>query len=96
MEMLLNTALMHVQTFDWQGPYTFLFLVLAILAIFGRWGIIFTTLITLLLGKIAHDLIVMDLQTSQAIIEVPLVIYCVGGILIGLAVLVRFIRFMIL
>jgi hypothetical protein len=96
MEALINTGMNYLQSYNWQSPVTFVFIALGMLALFGRWGIIFMVMLTMSLGSIAHDLIVLDMTTSEAIIGVPSVIYCLGGVLVGFSLLVRFVRYMIL
>ncbi|MHB9028204.1 MAG: hypothetical protein ACYC9O_05505 [Candidatus Latescibacterota bacterium] len=96
MDLLMNTGMDYLQSYNWQSPVTFVFIALGILALLGRWGVIFMVMFTLSLGSIAHDLIVLDRTTSEALIGVPSVIYCLGGILIGFSLLVRFVRYMIL
>jgi hypothetical protein len=95
MESLLFTVMGFVKSCDWQSPLAFMFIILGVLALLGRWGIICVIVLTLVLGRVANDLIVMNLQTSETVIGVPLVIYCMGGVFIGLSLLVRFVRFMI-
>ncbi len=96
MESLVNTALEYLHAYSWQSPLTFIFIALGLLALLGRWGIILMVMLTMVLGSIAHNLIVLNLTTSEAVVGVPTVIYCMGGILIGISLLIRFIRFMIL
>lgn len=78
-----------------QGPAAFLVVVLGILALLGQWGTILVTLATLALGFVAHNLIVMNTETSQMLIGVPQAIYCLGGVVIGVSFLLRFVRFML-
>jgi hypothetical protein len=96
MDFLMNAGMGYMQSYHWESPVTFVFIALGILALLGRWGVIFVTMLTMSLGSIAHDLIILDMTTSEAIIGVPAVIYCLGGILIGVSLLVRFVRYMIL
>jgi hypothetical protein len=96
MEALMDTVLKHLYAYDWQSPITFIFIALGILALLGRWGIVLTIVLTLIAGSFAHNLIILNQVTSEALIAVPVVIYWVGGILVGLSLLVQIIRNMLL
>ena len=96
MYTLLSSTLDSVRSVSLEGPMSLLILVLGILMILGRWGIILMTLFTVTLGLIARNLIVMNMQTAQTVIGVPEVIYCLGGLSIGVSLLIRAIRFMLM
>jgi len=85
----------YVQTYNWDDPMTFGFVILGVLAVLGKWRIIFIALVTCCLGVMAHDLIVWNLMTMQEVITVPHVIYCAGGIAVLGLVGLSFIKFML-
>ena len=95
METLLNPALAFVRVIDWQSPIAYLGLAMLWLAIIGRWGTLLLIIATILLGSVAHDFIVMNIRTLQEVIGVPMVIYLIGGVLVGISTIIAFIRYMI-
>jgi hypothetical protein len=50
---------------------------------------------TVILAAVAQNLIVMNVQTAREVATVPVVIYCVGGLVIGFIFVVSFVRFML-
>lgn len=69
---------------DLQSPTMFVIVFLAILAVLHRWGILLLTLLVIVLGWGAQDLIIMNIETENRVVSLPLIIYAVGGVLIVL------------
>jgi hypothetical protein len=77
---------------DWEGPGVFAIILLTILALFRKWKILLITLLTVVLGWGAQDIIVMNLETNMRIISLSLLIYCIGGGLMIILSLISFFR----
>lgn len=69
---------------DLQSPAMFVIVFLAILAVFHRWGILLITLLVIVLGWGAQDLIIMNITTENRVVSLPLIIYAAGGVLVVL------------
>ncbi len=95
MNTLVNSVLAYIQTFSLYNPSSYLVLVLICLAFMKKWSILILTLLTYVLASVARDLIVMNLQTAQMIIGVPLIIYCTGGFIISVITLIAFVKYML-
>lgn len=95
METIMEQALTFIQNYNWQSPTSFLLIMVAILAVTGRWGSVLLIIVTTVLSVIAQNLIIMNIQTSQEIIGLPVVIYCIGGLTIGLIFFVSFLKVML-
>jgi hypothetical protein len=89
---MLRTFIQHV---NWQSPFSFVIIAVCLLALAGRWGSVLMVAATGILAAIAHNLIIMNIQTTQEIASVPAAIYCIGGIVIGVVFVVSFVRYMI-
>ena len=59
---------------------------------FRQWYIVLITLLTFVLAWGAEDLIIMNLDSNQAVINVTLIIYCVGGGLVIILSLIAFLK----
>lgn len=95
MDALLEMARACIQNYTWQSPVSFVIIAVALLALTGRWGSVLLVIATVALAAIAQNLIVMNIQTAREIATVPVVIYCIGGIAVGLIFVVSFVRYMI-
>ena len=95
MNTLVNSVLVYIQTFSWDNPATYLVIVLLCLAVLKKWSILIFSFLTYVLASVARDLIVMNLQTAETVIGVPLVIYCIGGSIIAIIALIAFVRYML-
>ena len=92
---IINAVVEYVQTYNWDNPMTFGFVILGVLAVFGKWRIIFITVVTYCLGMLARDLIIWNMRTMQEVITVPDVIYSAGGIAVLCIVGLSFIKYML-
>ena len=95
MEALLETVRTYIQHVNWQSPLAFAVIAVGLLALTGRWGFVLMAIATVILAAIAHNLIILNVQTAQEIASVPAAIYCIGGIVAGVIFVVSFVRYMI-
>ena len=95
MDSLMNSAVALVRSVDWGNPGVYIALVLFWLLATGRWGLLLVGIVTIALGHAAHDLIVMNIRTTETIIGVPLIVYCTGGALAVVGGGVAFVRYML-
>jgi hypothetical protein len=82
----------NLKATDWSGPALFVVIILAILLLLRKWSMFLLILLTVVLGWGAQDLIITNLESSQKVISLPFVIYCVGGGIIIILALVSFFK----
>ena len=92
MTAFIDKIVWNLNTVDWEGPGVFAIILLTILALFRKWKILLITLLTVVLGWGAQDIIVMNLETNMRIISLSLLIYCIGGGLMIILSLISFFR----
>lgn len=79
MRTFIDFVLDRLKSIDWGGPALFVVVVLLILMIKKKWSMLLLIVFTFVLGWGAEHLIVFNIETSQNLISVPLIIYCIGG-----------------
>lgn len=87
---LMSAFIEYVRGLDYQGPAMFVIVFLALLAVFRKWSILLFTLLVIVLGWGAKDLIILNLQNDSTIVSLPLLIYGAGGVIIVVLVLLSF------
>ena len=92
---MMETIFTRIQTYNGESPLSFIIIIFFMLVLFRKWGILLLSLLTLFLGWYARDLIILHLITHREIVSVPLVIYGIGGTLIGVVSLITFIKYML-
>ena len=80
----------HLRTINYEGPAMFVIVFLAFLAVFRRWSILLITLLVIALAWGAQDLLIMNSQTQNPVVRIPLLIYGVGGFLVVVLSLISF------
>jgi uncharacterized membrane protein len=79
MEHFAAAVLEHLHAVDWQGPAAFVVALLAVFALFRKWSMFLLVILTIVLGWGLEDMIVMNLQTDDAVVSVPLLVYVIGS-----------------
>ena len=92
METFIDNILWHITEIDWEGTAMFGVIMLAVLAIFRQYRILLLTLLTIVLGWGAGDLIIQNIETNMQVISVSLLIYCIGGGIILILCLISFFK----
>jgi len=92
MDAFISMIIQHLRGINWEGPAIFAIILLVLLAIFRKWSILLLTLLTIVLGWGAEDLIITNISNNTDIISVPFLIYCIGGGLILIFILVSFFK----
>ena len=92
MDSFFDSVMQNLMNINWEGPAMFAIVGLAVLAIFRQWHVLLITLFTIVLGWGAEDLIIMNIETNMRIISVSLFIYCAGGGIGFILVLVSFFK----
>ena len=92
MDSFIDKVLMGLMNIDWDGPAMFGIIFLALLALFKKWQILLLTLLTLVLGWGAQDFIITNADSNIPLINVPLLIYCIGGGVILILVIISFFK----
>lgn len=90
MDYMISTIMRHIKTIDYDGPAMFVIIFLTLLAVFRKWTILLVTLLVIVLGWGAQDLIIMNMRTNSAMVSIPLLIYSTGGVVILLLILFSF------
>ena len=83
-------SLQLLKTDDWENPFTFVIVILVALVVMRKWSIFLLVLLTTVLSWGAQDMIIMNLETKRQIIDLPIIIYGVGGILFIVLTLLSF------
>jgi len=79
--VVLETVINIIKQYDWESPFTFVIVILVALLVMRKWSIFLIVLLTAVLSWGAQDMIIMNLQTKQQILDLPIIIYSVGGVL---------------
>lgn len=95
MNSIVEAVTGYVQSYNWDSPLTFGIVIIAALAVFGKWRYIFAAITTWVFAILARDLIVMNILTRREVITVPEAIYFAGGFIILLMLCFAFVRFML-
>jgi hypothetical protein len=90
MDSITNTIIAHLKSINFEGPAMFVIAFLALLGYFRRWSILLLSLLVIVLGWGARDLIILNIKSQSAMISLPLIIYGIGGLLILFLVLISF------
>lgn len=92
METFIDNILWHITEIEWEGPAMFGVIILAVLAVFRQYRILLLTLLTIVLGWGAENLIVQNIETNMQVISVSLLIYCIGGGIVLILCLISFFK----
>ena len=95
METLIETAFNHMQTYNWDSPFTLVIVFLGVLLIWKKWSMFSILFFAIVFGWCAHDLIVWSLKTAREIIGVPGIIYGIGGFLFLVVSFIKFTKYSI-
>ena len=82
MEGFLDIIIERLTTIDWHGPAVFVVAAIAFFALLRKWSLLLLLTLTVVIGWGAEDLILLNLETNDEMISVPLLIYGVGGVTI--------------
>ena len=77
----METVINIIKDYDWENPFTFVIVILVALLFMRKWSIFLLVLLTAALSWGARDMIIMNLDTKQQILDLPIIIYGVGGVL---------------
>jgi len=86
----VETVINVIREYDWESPFTFIIVILVALAFMRKWSIFLLVLLTAVLSWGAKDLIIMNMETKQQIVSLPIIVYGVGGILFVVLALLSF------
>ena len=92
MNGFIENIVKQTAAINWEGPAMFSVVVLAVLAVFRQWRVLLVTLLTIVLGWGAGDLIIYNIETSIRFVSVSLVIYSTGGVVCLILILISFLR----
>jgi len=99
MATFINSIIINLTSIELEGLAIFTILFLVFLAIFRKWLVLLLTLLTIVLGWGAQDLIITNIASytnnpdqAAMIVNVPLIIYCIGGVMVIILLLISFLR----
>jgi hypothetical protein len=90
MDQMISNIMVNIKGIDFESPVMFVIIVLALLAVFRKWSIVLVSLLMIVLGWGAQDLMITNIKTSSTIVSIPLIIYGVGGVIILVLTLYSF------
>ena len=83
--LILDWVKNTVADYDWGSPFTFIIVILAALAVMGKWSSFLLLLAIVVIGYGAQDMVITNIMTGNDLVSVPFIVYIVGGvILVGL------------
>jgi len=88
----ISNIISNIAGIDWQGPAVFAIIALAVLALFQKWRLVLLTLLTVVLGWGAEDMLLMNNATNQKIVSVSLLVYTAGGVCVIVLALMEFMK----
>lgn len=86
----METVINIIKDYDWESPFTFVMVILVALVFMRKWSIFLLVLLTAVLSWGAQDMIIMNLETNQQILDLPIIIFVVGGVMFIVLTLVSF------
>ncbi|MCK5343517.1 MAG: hypothetical protein KAR20_08935 [Candidatus Heimdallarchaeota archaeon] len=86
----METVINIIRNYDWESPFTFVMVILVALLFMRKWSIFLLVLLTAVLSWGAQDMIIMNLETKQQILDLPIIFYVVGGVMFIVLTLVSF------
>ena len=99
MATFINSIIINLTSTEFEGLAIFTILFLVFLAIYRKWLVLLLTLLTIVLGWGAQDLIITNITSYTnnpnqvaMIIDVPLIIYCSGGVIVIILLLISFLK----
>ncbi|MFA6470472.1 MAG: hypothetical protein WCU00_00415 [Candidatus Latescibacterota bacterium] len=87
MDQMISNIMVNIKGINFEGPAMFVIIVLALLAVFRKWSIVLVSLLMIVLGWGAQDLMITNIKTSLTIVSIPLIIYGAGGVIILVLIL---------
>ena len=84
-----------IDNINWDSPVIFVILILVLFGLYSKWKIFWFSILTFTIAWLTNDLIIKNLLTSSKIIDVPDLVYIVGGIVIAFAAIISFTKFII-
>ena len=92
MEIFIENILWNLTHIDWEGSAMFAIVILSVLAIFKQWHILLLTLLFIVLGWGAQDIMIMNVETDMRIMSLPFFIYCLGSGIVIILSLISFLK----
>jgi len=99
MATFINSIIINLTSIEWEGIAIFTILFLVFLAIYRKWVVLLLTLLTIVLGWGAQDVIITNIASYTnnpnqvpMIVDVPLIIYCTGGVMAIILLLISFLK----
>ena len=90
MQEYIDLIMERFHSIDWEGPAIFVVIFLALLAYFRKYIIILFILLTFVIAWGAKDLIITNLETSNQVVSLPLLVYSAGGGIVIILLLYSF------
>lgn len=90
MGYMLDKIIQNLKGINFEGPAMFVLVLLALMAVFRKWSILLITLLVIVLGWGAQDIMIMNIKTQSTLINLPLLIYGAGGFIILVLILYSF------
>jgi len=92
MDSFINTIIENLKNVNWEGPAVFIVVILMFFAIFRKWMLVLLVILTIVIGWGAEDLILLNLDTENTVVTVPLLVYLVGGVSVVILSLFTFFK----
>lgn len=92
MDQFISNITSNLQNINWEGPAAFILGIIAIFALFRKWSLVLLVMLILVVGWGAQDIILMNMDTKDTVISVPLLTYVIGGLAVFILALFSFFK----
>lgn len=92
MDYMLDKIIQNLKGINFEGPAMFVIVLLTLMAVLRKWSILLITLLVIVLGWGAQNLVIMNIKTQSPLINLPILIYGVGGLIIIILILYSFFK----
>lgn len=92
MDYMLDKIIQNLKGINFEGPAMFVIVLLTLMAVLRKWSILLITLLIIVLGWGAQNLVIMNIKTQSPLINLPILIYGVGGLIIIILILYSFFK----
>ena len=92
MDSFFDVVIENLKHVNWEGPAAFVVAIMAVFAFMRKWSLLLLVILTIAIGWGAENLIILNLDTDNEMISLPLLVYAIGGVCIFLLALYSFFK----
>ena len=92
MDAFVDIIMKNLTNINWAGPAIFVVAVLVIFAFFRKFTLVLLIILTIVIGWGAQDMIILNMNTDNELINVPFLVYSIGGVTVFFLALYSFFK----